>query len=162
MFDEYDYIDFDFTVRKDTLLEKIIRKSKRTWFYFSEKVVRFLGIKYRLKIDTLYALKFYDKDYILTHACFQILVNYVEKERGGYSEYMQSVLELEKEMIMLDKNDSAINSYATQIKDEYKILDLYNWWKQDYRLAEYYGNTHMEEFSKKLDELILIKGRLWS
>lgn len=64
----------------------------------------------RLTISTLKAGEWRDKDEILLHAAFQILVDYVEKEKAGE---------------VIDWN---WDEHFKKIWDE--IFSLYKWWKE--------------------------------
>jgi hypothetical protein len=72
---------------------------------------RIFGIKYRLKIDTLDS-SWCEPDYLLLHANFQILKNYVEKQRPDTT------------CISITPEE--------QSKTWEEILDLYHWWTEVY------------------------------
>ena len=91
-----------------------------------------------LKIKTLYPMKegWCDRDIILLHACFQLLVDWVEQEDGlnhcSYSAHKESI----------------------------DILtELYNWWKsiEDYS-SDFEGS---EESQVKLELLVKHRQFLW-
>lgn len=98
------------------------------------------GISYRkntitmqLEITTLND-GWHDADEIILHACFQCLVNWVEKENG----LTHCVYTAHKEQM-----------------DECTVL--YNWWKTNHVID--YDN---EETDKMLQRLINIKNFLWT
>lgn len=90
-----------------------------------------------LKIKTLYPVKegWCDRDVLLFHACFQILVDWVEQEEG--------------------LTNWSHEKYKEQINT---LTDLYNWWKdldKDYDLLEDYSQ-------EKLEQLIKLRRYLWT
>ncbi len=93
--------------------------------------------KYYLHIDGLEPFEWCDRDYLMFYASFQILSDFVEKEKPFD--------------IPCDQN-----SEAQQVADE--IKELYVWWK------EIYPNTDVSEEDIDLHMLRLMKVRkhLWS
>lgn len=87
-----------------------------------------------LKITTLNPAKdgWVDRDMLMLHACFQILVDFVEKEDG--------------------LNQWGNNEVVSELKH------LYNWWKKDlhYNIFEY------KEAQAHLIRLINVREFLWS
>lgn len=91
-----------------------------------------------LKINTLDSVKispWCDKDYMMFHACFQILVEWVEKEEGllnwAHEEYTEPIITLK---------------------------DLYEWWKKlddEYDLVE-------DLAQEKLEQLVKLRRYLWT
>lgn len=91
-----------------------------------------------LKITTLPSVKTWcDKDEIMLHACFQLLVDYIEKEKG----------------------DTHCN-YETHKKFIDEIRFLYKWWKK----RKYLKTTTTTEYEddKMLIRLIKVRKSLWT
>ena len=91
-----------------------------------------------LKINSLPSVKesyWLDKDLIMIHSCFQLLVDFVEQECGlehcSYIAHKESV-------------------------DELKYL--YDWWKENQNMEEYNGKVADEHLMR----LIKIRGFLWT
>lgn len=90
-----------------------------------------------LKIETLPGIKrgWIDRDIIMLHACFQILVDWVEKENGltdsNYEVYKETIGELKR---------------------------LYDWWKSVD--LDYLNDTI--EVQRNLISLIQHRGFLWT
>lgn len=82
-----------------------------------------------------------DADSLLLHACFQILVDFVEKERAFDSH--------------VDWDNDQKLTLAKQ-----EILELYNWWKQ-HKEPDDFDHTYLEE-SEMLKRLIDIRWALWT
>ena len=89
-----------------------------------------------LKINTLPSVKeqsWCDRDTIMLHACFQILVDWVEKE-GGLTD-------------------------AVEHQDTISILrDLYNWWQENRETVGCVEDLAQE----KLEQLIKHRRFLWT
>lgn len=77
-----------------------------------------------------------DKDEVMLHACFQLLVDYVVKEwDSGKSEYFGGYFDTKKVKKDLTKDGYSkshikweIASLEAQNKTTKEIWDLYNWW----------------------------------
>ena len=91
-----------------------------------------------LKIKTLDSVKispWCDKDYMMFHACFQILIDWVEKEEG-----------------LLSWSHEKYTEPITTLKD------LYDWWK---KLDDEYDL--MEDLAQeKLEQLVKLRRYLWT
>lgn len=99
----------------------------------------------KLNIPTL-SSGFHDKDVVLLHASFTLLVDFFEKERAEtdwtYSEDIQK-----KKAVLA----------------HYKLKSLYNWWK--YCHNDENGLRGIEKYemeTKKLQELISLREYLWT
>lgn len=105
---------------------------------------------------------YHDKDEIMLHACFQLLVNYVELEKPfewfGWTESENQVLE----------EDDCDGDYQFRINE---VRYLYNWWKTERakEWAEYEQNWNyakLEALEEKdqtnLMRLIAIREFLWT
>lgn len=94
-----------------------------------------------LKIHTLPSVKecsWIDKDYIMLHACFQLLVDCVEEEK--VHEHC---------------------NYEHHKKEIDEVLFLYNWWKQ-YSQGDSLSTLGYEVPQEMLTRLIKIRGFLWT
>jgi hypothetical protein len=91
-----------------------------------------------LKINSLKSVKeqpWCDRDYLLFHACFQILVDWVEQEEGI--------------------ENWRFEEYQTPINT---LKSLYDWWKsldEEYDLAE-------DSAQEKLEQLVKLRRYLWT
>lgn len=88
-----------------------------------------------LKINTLPSVKeqpWCDRDYLLFHSCFQILVDWVEKEDG--------------------LNDDVEHQDIVTI-----LRDLYNWWKENSEIVDCVEDLAQE----KLEQLVKYRRFLW-
>lgn len=90
-----------------------------------------------LKINTLKKVSedWVDRDAIMLHACFQLLVDFVEKEDG--------------------LNHCNYESHKESIDD---LTGLYEWWTKVFPL----GKAEHEEEQEKLLLLIKHRGFLWT
>jgi hypothetical protein len=87
-----------------------------------------------LKISTLPSAKYWhDRDSIMLHACFQILVDFVEKEDG--------------------LNQWCAEDYKEQITE---MKYLYDWWKDENE------ECSEQALDEHLIRLIKIRGYLWT
>ena len=92
-----------------------------------------------LKIQTLPPTKesWCDRDYIMFHACFQLLVDWVEKEDGlNHCNY-----EAHKETLDV-------------------LKELYDWWKSIEDYSKDFENS--DESQAKLELLVKNRGFLWT
>jgi hypothetical protein len=88
-----------------------------------------------LKIQTLQKNTWVDKDMIMLHACFQLLVDFVEKEDGlEHTNY----------------------EYYKEIIDEAKYL--YDWWKENSEIISIDNKVADENLMR----LVKIRGFLWT
>jgi len=73
--------------------------------------------KYKLKIDTLNGKLWCDRDHIILHACFQCLVDFMEKENPD-------------EVVDWEWNEEHRKAWE-------ELVDLYHWWKniRPYRVS---------------------------
>lgn len=90
-----------------------------------------------LKIESLpKSFEWVDRDYLMLHACFQILKDCIEKEK-------------------VDKHCN----YKTHKEFVDEVRFLYKWWKK--RIKDSYIDTEIED-SKMLLRLIKIRSFLWT
>jgi hypothetical protein len=124
-----------------------------------------------LKINTLESKQYYDKDEILLHANFQILVDFVEKELHYPNK------ELKELLVPIDDEDKNNKKTIQMIKNQNnttrKVINLYNWWKNirpsrinvwDYNI-ENPSKKEIEydkEDDKMLLQLIKLRNFLWT
>jgi hypothetical protein len=89
-----------------------------------------------LKIESLQPIKevpWVDRDFLMLHACFQILKDFVEEEDG-----------------LNHADDDEFNA---------EVKELYDWWcRQDYGTQEIADKKDIE----MLDRLIKIRCQLWT
>ena len=88
----------------------------------------------------------HDKDYIMLYACFQLLVDFIEKEKPW--ELTESVYEAYKEY----DEDNA----RQRQKDWDELYALYIWWKGRNDDSNYDTDTKM------LHRLVELRGHLWT
>lgn len=91
-----------------------------------------------LKIKTLPSVKeqsWCDRDYILFHSCFQLLVDWVEKEEGIQNWSFQSDM-------------TSIN----------KLKELYDWWQANSETIDCVGDVAQEN----LEQLVKLRRFLWT
>lgn len=86
-----------------------------------------------------------DKDEIIIHACFQLLKDFVEKEKE-----------------IIEQIDLKHNKETENAKTE--IDFLYNWWKERFHSEEDFDqlNARSDEDNEMLKRLIDVRKHLWS
>jgi hypothetical protein len=103
----------------------------------------------RIYINTL-APGYYDKDHQMIHACFQLLTDFVEREKG-----IEGIEDLKKK-IETESDPDMKSLMERQHKDDIEIQELYNWWKNvylnrkdpDYNGPKNYDTPEFAEWSK--------------
>lgn len=131
-----------------------------------------------LKIETLTG--YWDKDEIMIHACFQILVNFVKFEwhEGKYETFCgyHDIDKCKKEMISQGYSKKDIKLQISQLVDSNnttkEIWDLYNWWNKirpnrDPKMETTWDpKTHLFLADMEDDEMLLrlmkVRGHLWT
>lgn len=106
-----------------------------------------------VRIPTLYRGHWIDADLRLLHAAFTLLVEYVEKEQGGVSDYQKYIDELNAEP----------GNCRGQVEAEKELLFLYQWWKQ--QNYEDWEGSRRETYTKNTQMLIRLcraRGRMWT
>lgn len=97
-----------------------------------------------LKIPTLRSRGFIDRDHVLLHAAFAVLVEFWEKEQPG----------------------KCWSFEESKDKQEWlRLKSLYYWWKFCYPIdIEKYPNNHMYYMlcTERLKELVELRDRLWT
>ena len=73
----------------------------------------------RLNIHTLKSSGYYERDVILLHACFQILVDFIEKEKPH---------KITEDQISRGECEQEIWNLRRQKDDQDEAFDLYDWW----------------------------------
>ena len=109
----------------------------------------------KLKIPTL-TKEWCDKDYVLLHACFAILVEFVEKEWGGLDARRAWLDECEKS----DENDWWVKECGNPQLAE--VSALYEWWTKE-RLGE--DDSEDGDYAKDTEmimRLVSIRSGLWT
>ena len=131
-----------------------------------------------LKIKSL-GSEYIDKDEVMLHACFQLLVDYVTKEwKSGKSKYFGGYFDLKKakqdlQNLGYDKKHIAmeIKSMVEHNKNTKEIWDLYNWWvnvrlkrdPSDMGKWDEKGNFLYDlEDNAMLNRLIKVRQTLWT
>jgi hypothetical protein len=114
--------------RKDKMYD--IRRFFRK-YYYKTKYVFFP--RNNLKITTL-PRHWMDRDEVLLHACFQILVDFVEKECQPSPYHQLIEIDIEKEMkCYVEWDEASKTSMRTSLEKQNEmtreILFLYTWWK---------------------------------
>lgn len=134
-----------------------------------------------LKIETLTGYK--DKDEVMLHACFQILVNFVKLEWdngkgwraetfGGQHDLKKSRLSLKKLDYPKELIDQEIAMLKCHNKINQEIWDLHTWWTKTRpaRDPDKCADWHTKkadfvddvEDSEMLDRLIKVRRYLWT
>ena len=101
-------------------------------------------------VDTGLEPGYYDKDHLMIHACFTLLVQFVEKEQPYY--YDDPPMESDPEWD------------PKHYKEKTEIMELYNWWKNRPKGEHNYENSLAahEEDQRQLHRLIDIRPRMWT
>jgi hypothetical protein len=116
---------------------------------------------------------YYDKDYLMLHACFNLLVQFIEREKGGPQKLLEERLEWKNELSESKKKlgnleeDVIWTLYEIRIV-EYKIkeidelISLWDWWID--RSLRYHVDivNQYEEDQAMLHRLITIRDYLWT
>ncbi len=134
-----------------------------------------------LRIDTLTG--YCDKDSIMLHACFQILVNFVKREWddgkgwraetfGGQHDIKKSRQDMVKWGYPKDLIKKGIQGLKHHNKINQEIWDLYNWWTKvrpardpdkcadwDHKKMDFVDDV---EDSEMLNRLIKVRRYLWT
>lgn len=122
-----------------------------------------------LQIDSLPAeqdISWVDRDAILLHAAFQVLVDFVEKEKPYEVALFPSCAWHNKTIPDEEKQHVSAGEAERQIDEWKRIFALYRWWK-DVRLprdsdVEYAERQAYAEDSEKLCELARLREHLWT
>jgi hypothetical protein len=119
------FFDFSQMVRHD--FKWWIRRNPLRWINDIYWAIRHRTIDRfdRIYISTL-APGYYDKDHQMIHACFQILTDFVEREKG-----IEGIEDLKKQ-IETESDPDCKGLMERQYKDDIEIEELYNWWKNVY------------------------------
>lgn len=134
-----------------------------------------------LKIETLTG--YWDKDEVMLHACFQILVNFVKQEwdegKGWRGETWASYHDLKKTEKDLKSHGYTKRDIKTEIDNlkehnriTKEIWDLYNWWTvtrpaRDPKKCADWDKKNMDfvddvEDNQMLARLIKVRRNLWT
>jgi hypothetical protein len=120
-----------------------------------------------------------DKDEIMLHACFQLLVDFVQKEwHSGKSKYFGKYFNIQQEVIEMKKEglpNKIIKSHTDclnrQNRETKEIWDLYFWWTKvrpkrkhkEMLKIDNKGNFLCDiEDEEMLTRLIKVRGCLWT
>jgi hypothetical protein len=113
---------------------------------------------------------FIDRDVVMFHAMFQILVDFVEKEQPNGIQAFSSKQQNLEHIAWLLENDSngTFSDSARQYQSAVEIIDLYDWYKNvhpqlEQRLQSHdsYESLYAEE-QQMLVRLINIRSHLWT
>ena len=106
--------------------------------------------------------KWTDKDYVMFHACFTLLCDFVENEYANYDGGFEKYVEWCESLVDTEMGDT------NNVEGNRKLLELYEWytdhdWKEDVRLPDDHCGFDENEQSHKdrLRELIEEMGLLW-
>ena len=174
------------SVKTESGVKKAISSVKTFWREWLEDFYGFLGklsnIKYHIKclflpwnvvkVKTL-SRYYHDKDEIMLHACFQILVDFVEKEK-----YFKWVgLEKDGSITFPSWNDrKKMEPWEREsLNDSCKIHWLYHWWKyerplrkdpwaieEDLTKAWHLDMKYLKEDQSKFKLLASLRENLWT
>jgi hypothetical protein len=113
-----------------------------------------------LRIPTLSHDDYVDKDYIMLHAVFAILVHFVEDECGGKLKFY-----LDEDLNNMFTNEEERKTLVQSNEDNKKLYDLYLWWKNEYPKLEKDPTWHIkgyDEETAKMNEVINLRKYLWT
>lgn len=114
-----------------------------------------------LKIENLKSKTYYDKDQILFHAMFQVLVDFVEKELVCHENMnISKILDIYGDEIHTDLYAFEKDLILTRIQAMYKIIGLYDWYMFEEKHKDTFEYNEME--NKKLKELVDVKNYMWT
>ena len=80
--------------------------------------------------------EWHDRDYVLMHAVFSVLVEFVEQEWNGKVDLHS------EEEIFAASSDKERELYITENKEKLELFELYRWWVQDHPGCEI-GRAHV-------------------
>lgn len=119
-----------------------------------------------LKIKSL-GKSYVDKDTLMLHACFQILVDFVNEERPSIKENQEPIIDngfnLNLEPALPIKTLNKNNEFQSADTIEQEIKFLYNWWieKIENENNEIYDDDNLKD-KEMLHRLINIYDTLWT
>jgi hypothetical protein len=167
------------------LLKKTFKKKVKIFFrhhlpeFFSNI---YWNIRWRTW-DRYYIVKtelkpgYYDKDYLMFCACFSLLVQFIEKEKGGPQKLLEEQLKWEKELkeikkkLLNPKEDTIwilheIRIREDKIKEIEELITLWDWWQvyQSWEKKDKFPDLscRYEIEQKMLQRLVTIRGCLWT
>lgn len=139
---------------------------------FKWRILHRVHPKYRYHVHKFHKLDpgWHDADYKMLHACFDFLVEFVEKEDGLSTLMLQyTFAERDGEFCLADAEGSMDQEGYEFAKHVYKeARELYDWWKplsdSDIQALEFeYGPKPQPELcSKQLERLMKIRRYLWT
>lgn len=105
-----------------------------------------------------------DRDEVLLHTCFQILIDYVEKEDTWI------LSDIDKEIEKEEADEYNIGWHRQHKENHLKLRELYFWGKNDlprlYEITSNMSYKEEQEFEKeitnKLKTLVELRGYLWT
>lgn len=119
-----------------------------------------------LKIKSL-GKSYVDKDTLMLHACFQILVDFVNEEQPSIKENQEPIIDngfnLNLEPALPIKTLNKNNEFQSADTIEQEIKFLYNWWieKIENENNEIYDDDNLKD-KEMLHRLINIYDTLWT
>ena len=93
-----------------------------------------------------------DRDYVLLHAAFQCLTDFIEREQPW--QFKASDDEIRKAY-----EDCGVRA-EREVRDWEELRSLYNWWKEYDEASP--NSVQYEESTKKLHKLVDLRGYLWT
>lgn len=121
----------DSRILADWWYYSLLRRKYRDVYYYIRN--RFFRKYYLLDIKAMSRHEWWDSDYQIFHAVFQILVNYVENELGdgGKNAEKLAMEHLEWESHLDDGMDIDYSKGETQASVAKKVRELYLWYKHE-------------------------------
>lgn len=111
-----------------------------------------------LKIPTLEADVWVDRDEFMLHAVFAVLVEFVDNEWDGKCEpYTNDMLE--------GVTEESKESLSKEFKEKKELYDLYMWWKKEYPELSKDPKWHIDGYNpetEKLMRVLELRKYLWT
>jgi hypothetical protein len=107
-----------------------------------------------------------DRDLILLHAAFQVLVDFVEKEKPYETALFASCAWDDQPVPEAEMSGVSMEHAEKQLDEWKRLFALYRWWK-DSRLVQeeeedFADRQPYDEDTKKLGELVRLREHLWT
>lgn len=109
--------------------------------------------------NSVYKWGYIDPDYQVLYACFSILEKFVNQ-----ANIQGQIISIENDILKI-KDEDEILFLSNQLESYYKIIEIYNWWKNEYLPNANIEKSDVPEWKRKenemLKKLIDIREYLW-
>lgn len=163
--------EMNFVNLEDRLEPSFFRKVRNKIEDIYHTIGRYTFNRYdTIKSRQLQRGKYYDKDYMMFHFCFQLLCDYVEKEEYGIESLIKQIEDREKETKKEPKDEwerDLIDWNKRDCISNRELIDLYKWYNITY--VELESSDRYEDYKdlsdimqEKLESLVRLRGYLWT